>query len=174
MTRIRIGPDGTIRGLWTDEIDWTSLGKTAVRRASHVEFCEHRQFWYVCSSQPRAALRASLKTWLKPHVRDVLHWSSTRSEALAWEHDHFSPGGPGWPFSPASQSQAYAGDHTSKKEGRLVGLLRFLFALLSGDCGGRQHVSDHQRSQAYGPRWSHHRPRHINGYSRRSPHGKRR
>ena len=50
MTRIRIAPDGTVRGLWTDEIDWTFLGQTTVARASHVEFCERRQLWYVQAS----------------------------------------------------------------------------------------------------------------------------
>ena len=36
----------------------------------------------------------------------------------------------------------------------------------------RQQVTEHRRNQAYGERWSRHRPRWIDGYSRR--HGRRR
>jgi hypothetical protein len=109
MTKIRIAPDGTVRGLWTDEINWTSLGRAAVERASHVEFCRRRQQWFVREGQARNALRALLETLLRRHFGRVLHWSGSRADALAWEHDYFSPGGPGWPSSPASRRQVYAG-----------------------------------------------------------------
>jgi hypothetical protein len=36
--KLRIAPDGTVRGLWDDAIDWQSLGRVSVRRASSVEF----------------------------------------------------------------------------------------------------------------------------------------
>lgn len=108
MTRIRIAPDGRVRGLWTDEIDWPSLGKAAVERASHVEFCERRQLWYVRDVRARNALRVFLEIVLRRPFGDVLHWSGSRRDALAWEHDYFSPGGPGWQSSPAYRRQIRA------------------------------------------------------------------
>jgi hypothetical protein len=96
MIRIRIAPDGTVRGLRTDEIDWISLGKVAVERSSHVEFCERRQLWYVREGRARNALCKSLGIVLRRPFGYVLHWSGGRRDALAWEHDYFSPGGPGW------------------------------------------------------------------------------
>ena len=99
MTRIRIAPDGTVRGLWTDEVDWPSLGKAAVERASHVEFCERRQLWYVRAGKPRNRLRRILQLVLHRPFGEVLHWAKTRQEALAWEQNHYQPGGPGWPAS---------------------------------------------------------------------------
>jgi hypothetical protein len=53
--KLRIAPDGTVRGLWDDRIDWPSLGRVSVRRASHVEYCDRRQMWYVRRAQPRSA-----------------------------------------------------------------------------------------------------------------------
>jgi hypothetical protein len=40
MIRLRISPDGCIRGLWTDDVGFAELGTMQVRRASHVEFDE--------------------------------------------------------------------------------------------------------------------------------------
>ena len=76
MTRIRIAPDGTVRALWTDEIDWPSLGRAAVRRASHVEFCERSQLWSVRDNHARNALRALVGTPLPRPFGGVLHWSA--------------------------------------------------------------------------------------------------
>jgi len=96
MTRIRIAPDGTVRGLWTDTIDWRSLGRLAVQRASHVEFCRHRQMWYVRAAQPRDALRRILQAVFRRPFGEILHWANSRAEGLAWEREHLGPGGPGW------------------------------------------------------------------------------
>ena len=174
MTQIRIAPDGRVRGLWTDEIDWPSLGKAAVKRASHVEFCEQEQLWYVRDSHARNSLRACLEIVLRRPLGDVLHWSGSRTEALAWERDYFSPGGPGWRSSPSYRRQIrVAGCTSNTKDNRFMDVLRLLFSLLSGGHGGRQHVSDHNRRQAYGPRWTRHRRRHIASYRRRRPRFKR-
>lgn len=96
MTKIIIAPDGTVRGLWTDEIGWASLGKVAVRRASHVEFCSRRQLWYVRESRVRNALRIVLQRVLRRPFGKILFWSKSRSDALEWEAAYFGVGGPGW------------------------------------------------------------------------------
>lgn len=84
MITLRITPDGRIRGLWTDEVALGDLGVLHVRRASHVEFDGHRQRWCVRPAHDPAR---------------VLHQSRRRAAALAWEHRHFGPAGPGWPPS---------------------------------------------------------------------------
>lgn len=83
MTRLRITEDGTIRGLWSDAVDLTSLGTLLVGRASHVEFDAARQCWTVVPA----------------HTRSMVFSSRSRSEALAWEAEHFQPGGRFWPQS---------------------------------------------------------------------------
>ena len=52
MIRLRITRDGRVRGLWTDALDFVALGKTDVRRASHVEFDRRRQCWCVREAKP--------------------------------------------------------------------------------------------------------------------------
>lgn len=52
--KLIIARDGTIRGLWDDAVDWPTLGRISIRRASHVEFCPQRQRWYVQSGHPRS------------------------------------------------------------------------------------------------------------------------
>ncbi len=96
MTRLRIAPDGTVRGLWTDEIDWPSLGRSSVRRASHVEYCDRRQQWYVRAARPRSWVRRVLQRALGRRCGEVLFWAKTRPEALAWEQQHYEPGAAGW------------------------------------------------------------------------------
>ena len=96
MTRLRIAPDGTVRGLWTDEIDWPALGRSSVRRASHVEYSDRRQQWYVRAGRPRSWIRRVLQWALRRPCGEVVHRAKTREEALAWEQDHYQPGGPGW------------------------------------------------------------------------------
>lgn len=81
MIRLRITSSGRIRGLWTDDVRLGDIGVLHVQRASHVEFDERLQCWCV-----RAARDPSR----------VLHHSGSRTTALAWERDHFGPGGPGW------------------------------------------------------------------------------
>lgn len=73
MTKIIIATDGTVRGLWTDEIGWTSLGKVAVERASHIEFCERRQHWYVRVAQPRGWFRRFIQRLVGRPCGEILH-----------------------------------------------------------------------------------------------------
>ena len=94
--KLRITANGSVCGLWDDAIDWTSLGRVSVKRASHVEFCDRRQLWCVRSSRPRNALRRLLQWVLRRPCGEVLHRVATRSAALAWEQRHFGPGGEGW------------------------------------------------------------------------------
>ncbi len=94
--KLRITPAGTVLGLWDDAIDWQALGSVSVRRASHVEFCDRRQLWRVRPGQSRNALRRLLQWMLQRPCGEILHWAATRSAALAWEQEHFGPGGPGW------------------------------------------------------------------------------
>ena len=96
MTKLRIAPDGTVRGLWTDEIDWQSLGRSSVRRASHVEYCDRRQQWYVRAARPRSWIRRVQQWAVGRPCGEVLLWANTRQEALAWEQRHYGPGGPRW------------------------------------------------------------------------------
>ena len=96
MTRIRIDSDGTVRGLWTDDVDWRSFGHVAVHRASHVEFCYRTQMWYVRAGKPRSTLRAVVQAVLRRPCGEILHWAGSRSDALAWEEAHFGVGGRGW------------------------------------------------------------------------------
>lgn len=96
MIKLRITPDGCICGLWTDDVQFRDLGTLKVRRASHVEFDDRRQCWCVREVRPGTRLRRWLQ-WLfgRPTGR-VLHRAASRSGALAWEHEHFQPGGPEW------------------------------------------------------------------------------
>jgi hypothetical protein len=86
MIRLRISTDGRIRSLWNDEVRLGDLGVLHVRRASHVEFDESRQCWCVCAAQDPDR---------------ILHRNPSRTAALAWEQEHFGPGGPGWDESRA-------------------------------------------------------------------------
>ena len=95
--KLRIAADGIIRGLWNDVVDWQAVGRVSVRRASHIEFCDRTQSWHVRAGQPRSWLRRLLQRLLRRPSGEVLHWAATRAKALAWEQQHFAPGGPGWP-----------------------------------------------------------------------------
>mgnify|MGYP001584509740 FL=1 len=48
-----IDPGGLVRGLYTDEVDWSALGPLRVTRASTVEFDETRQGWVVTILETR-------------------------------------------------------------------------------------------------------------------------
>jgi hypothetical protein len=50
-----------------------------------------------------------------------------------------------------------------------MGILQTLIAALFGRLRPYQSVRDHDKQQAYGPWWSLHRVRRIQGYSRRRP-----
>lgn len=97
IIKLRIAPDGVVRGLWSDAVDWAAIGRVSVRRASHVEFCDRTQIWYVRARRPKSRLRRLLQHVLRRPCGEVLHRAPTRSEALAWEREHFAPGGAGWP-----------------------------------------------------------------------------
>ncbi len=94
--KLRIKLDGTVCGLWSDAVDWSQVGPLSVRRASHVEFCERKQQWYVRAARPRGRIRRILQWTFRCPLGEVLYWASTRQEALAWEHAYYSPDGPGW------------------------------------------------------------------------------
>ena len=96
MIKLRITPDGRIRGLWSDEVQLCELGIVRVRRASHVEFDDRQQCWCVGDALPKTWLSRWLSRLLRHPISRVLHRATTRAAALAWEHDHFEPGGPGW------------------------------------------------------------------------------
>jgi hypothetical protein len=96
MIKLRITPDGRIRGLWADEAQLCELGAVRVRRASHVEFDDRQQCWYVRDASPKRWLSRWLRRSLRRQISPVLHRAATRASALAWEHEHFEPGGPGW------------------------------------------------------------------------------
>lgn len=96
MTKLRITPDGRVRGLWTDDVRLAELGTMHVRRASHVEFDDRHQSWYVREAEPGGAARRWLQRLLGLDFGQLLHRATTRASALAWEHEYFQPGGPGW------------------------------------------------------------------------------
>jgi hypothetical protein len=96
MIRLRISPDGCIRGLWNDDVGFAELGTMQVRRASHVEFDESQQCWCVRSAASAGLMRRLLQWLIGGASGRILYRAATRTAALAWEHDHFEPGGPGW------------------------------------------------------------------------------
>ncbi|MCK4342691.1 MAG: hypothetical protein KAY37_13320 [Phycisphaerae bacterium] len=96
MIKLRITPDGCICGLYTDDVQLRQLGALKVRRASHVEFDGRQQSWLVREAQPVPHLRRWLQRLFGRPTGRVLHRAASRSLALAWEHEHFQPGGPEW------------------------------------------------------------------------------
>lgn len=96
MTKLRITPDGRICGLWSDDIRLREIGALKVHRASHVEFDNRQQCWCVREVQSVSCLRRWLQRLFGRPTGRVLHHAASRSAALAWEHEHFQPGGPEW------------------------------------------------------------------------------
>ena len=96
MIKLRITPDGRICGLWTDQILLRDLGDLKVRRASHVEFDDRLQCWTVREARAVTSLHRWLQRLFGWPTSRVLHRAASRSAALAWEHEHFQPGGPEW------------------------------------------------------------------------------
>lgn len=80
MISLQIGADGSMAMLQDDALDLRQFGEVEITRASHVEFDNARQLWYVQSAK----------------TLTYLHYAKTRAEALAWEKDYYSPSGLGW------------------------------------------------------------------------------
>ncbi|MCH7592002.1 MAG: hypothetical protein IH989_04370 [Planctomycetes bacterium] len=99
MIRLRITADGRIRGLWTDAVDFTAIGHTRVRRASHVEFDERRQMWYVREAVPRGLVRRCMQFVGRRPLGRILVWAPTRQSALEQEAAIFGLCGNEWPVS---------------------------------------------------------------------------
>ncbi len=96
MIRLRITPEGRIRGLWTDAVNFTALGHTIVRRASHVEFDGRKQMWYVREAVPSRRLRRIVQKLTGWALGEIIAWAPSRQAALALEHELFQPGGGRW------------------------------------------------------------------------------
>lgn len=80
MISLQIDASGGIQMLQDDALDLRQFGKVEISRASHVEFDNGVQAWYVQSAK----------------TGEMLHYAQTRAEALAWEKAYYSPSGPGW------------------------------------------------------------------------------
>lgn len=80
MISLQITAGGGVQMLQDDALDLRELGAVEITRASHVEFDNAKQLWYVQSAK-------TLK---------YLHYAPTRAAALAWEKDYYSPTGQGW------------------------------------------------------------------------------
>jgi hypothetical protein len=91
---LEITKSGGIQMLHSDAVDLNQFGNVEVRRASHVEYSDGKwspltltwmgvveKGWYVQSASTLTVLASGFKT---------------RAEALAWEREYYSPGGPGW------------------------------------------------------------------------------
>lgn len=81
MISMQITPQGGVQMLQDDAVDLTQFGTVQVERASHVEFCNQDQGWYVESAKTGKRLASGFKT---------------RGEAITWEKNYYSPSGAGW------------------------------------------------------------------------------
>jgi hypothetical protein len=73
MTTLHALPDGTIKGLYTEALDLSTLGSLKVQRAMAVEFDNPAQVWRV----------------LDPFGRCV-HDAPSREDCLTWERQHLN------------------------------------------------------------------------------------
>ncbi len=80
MIQLQLDAQGGIAMLQDDALDLRQFGKVKIKRASHVEFSNARQAWFVKSAVSKK----------------VLHWAPPRAEALAWEKAFYCPSGKGW------------------------------------------------------------------------------
>ena len=78
--KIQITKIGGIQMLHDDTAELETMGKVQVKRASHVEYDNKRNLWYVKSAK-------TLK---------ILCYAQTREGALQWEKEYYSPSGNGW------------------------------------------------------------------------------
>lgn len=67
--------------LQDDAVDLREFGAVEMTRASHVEFDNQKQAWYVQSAKTLIILKDDFKT---------------RADALTWEKNYYSPEGQGW------------------------------------------------------------------------------
>lgn len=81
MLKMQITAQGGVQMLHDDAVDLTELGSVEMIRASHVEFDNEKQVWFVQSAKTMKILADGFKT---------------RAEALTWEKNYYSPGGDGW------------------------------------------------------------------------------
>jgi hypothetical protein len=186
--KLRIAPDGTVSGLWSDELCWAELGRVSVRRASQVEFCARRQRWYVQAAQPSSRVRRVRQLILRRPCGEIRYWADTRQEAVRWEREFYAPGGPGWPELRPTRDRPNPTNlvrqpfhrvrrwlahpvkpHWPAWELKAMTVLHMLFQSLFAHLGRRRHVERHHKHQAYGRRWSPHRWRQIGPYQRRPP-----
>ena len=68
MNTLLITPDGTVRGLYTEALDLSTLGQLEVHRALAIEFDNRVQAWRVYDA-----------------MGDCLYCSPSREACLAWE-----------------------------------------------------------------------------------------
>lgn len=81
MFQLQITPEGGVQMLHDDAVDLKDLGPINMTRASHVEFDNANQWWFVQSAKTLKILADGFKT---------------REEALNWEKNYYSPTGDGW------------------------------------------------------------------------------
>ena len=81
MINLQITTQGGIQMLQDDRVDLREFGRVDMSRASHVEFSNQKQKWFVQSARTLEILRDDF---------------DSREEALAWEKEFYSPGGAGW------------------------------------------------------------------------------
>jgi len=86
--QLQITASGGVQMLHDDAVDLTQLGTVETTRASHVEFCNEKQMWFVQSAKTLEILRDDFVT---------------RESALIWEKAYYSPGGAGWQEVACSQ-----------------------------------------------------------------------
>jgi len=78
--QILITKNGGIQMLHDDIAELETLGKVETTRASHVEYDNNKQKWYVQSAK----------------TLNILGYFNNRAEALEWEKKYYSPDGGGW------------------------------------------------------------------------------
>lgn len=79
MTALLVLPDGTVKGLFTEILDLTTLGLLEVRRAMAIEFDNPDQVWRVFDPYGRSLYespsREDCLTWERQHLNTVLEHS---------------------------------------------------------------------------------------------------
>jgi hypothetical protein len=73
MSTLFILPNGTVRGLYTEEVDLSLLGELDIQRACSIEFDNTAQAWRVFDPEG-----------------DCLYCSPSRETCQAWEQKHMN------------------------------------------------------------------------------------